>query len=910
MFLSEFMEKIYQHQNVEGKWLKTWKQQNISSPRGNAKPYTIVVPPPNVTGTLHMGHGFQLTIMDILIRYHRMTGRKTLWQVGTDHAGIATQMVVERQLAQNGSNKHELGREAFVDKIWQWKQQSRDTIAQQMQAMGTSMDWSRERFTLDEEYTEKVAEVFIELYQAGLIYRGQKLVNWDPKLKTAVSDLEVINSEKQGNLWHIKYELADKPGEYIEIATTRPETLLGDQAIAVHPDDKRYQHLIGSMVKLPLTDRHIPIIADDYVDPEFGSGCVKITPAHDFNDAEIGKRHNLTALNIMAADASLNENVPKKYQGMDRMQARTEIIKDLNELVVKTESHTHIVPIGDRSGVIIEPMLTNQWFLNCDKMADAALAVVRDGDIEFVPEHWFNTYKHWLENIQDWCISRQLWWGHRIPAWYDTKNNIYVGQSESYVRSKYNLADDIELKQDADVLDTWFSSALWPFVTIGWRQEDLTYESAYPTDVLVTGFDIIFFWVARMIMMGLHFTNKIPFKQVYITGLIKDEKGQKMSKSKGNVLDPLDLVNGISLEQLIEKRTSSMMQPQLAASIEKQTKKAFPNGIEAFGTDALRFTFAALASNGRDIRFDINRLTGYRNFCNKLWNASRLVLSFNSISQDVSLYSEVDKWILQKLQVCVNQCHDHVKNYRFDLLAKALYEFTWHDFCDRYLEWAKLDRLRPNSQAEVVATETLATILKLLHPIMPFITEEIWSSLKATSDCLALMAYPEISKPMHYNSQEVLDLFAIINAVRNFRSELNIVPKAKLILTHESALNQDFLDKYQDNLAKLINCSFEDKLTNKASASIVANSIKFVIPIEDIVDPKVELIRIEQVIKKSEKVLAQANARLNNEKYCANAPKEQVEEYTALRANSELAIMTYKNHLELMQSLVDRSINE
>ncbi len=900
------MDKVYQHNSVEKKWQAVWQVQNIGQAKGTGKPYSIVIPPPNVTGTLHMGHGFQLTIMDILIRYHRMSGHKTLWQVGTDHAGIATQMVVERQLAKTNTTKHDLGRTAFLDKVWDWKKHSQTTITKQMQALGTSMDWSRERFTLDKPYTDKVAKVFVDLYKAGLIYRGQRLVNWDPALKTAVSDLEVVNEERSGNLWHIKYELAEQPGVFVEIATTRPETLLGDQAVAVHPDDSRYQHLVGKFLKLPLTKRSIPIIADEYVDPEFGSGCVKITPAHDFNDAEVGKRHHLPNLNILNPDASLNKNVPEAYQGLDRFAARKLIISDLGDLVVKIEQHTHNIPVGDRSGAILEPLLTNQWFLNCDDLADKALEIVRDGTIEFIPKNWFNTYKHWLENIQDWCISRQLWWGHQIPAWYDSEQNIYVGLSEASVRASYQLSDAVQLQQEEDVLDTWFSSALWPFVTLDWQEDEAIFKEFYPTQVLVTGFDIIFFWVARMIMMGLKCTKNIPFKQVYITGLIKDEKGQKMSKSKGNVLDPLDLVNGISLPDLIEKRTGSMMQPKLASAIAKQTKKAFPDGIMPHGTDALRFTFCALASNGRDIRFDLNRLTGYRNFCNKIWNASRLVLSFESSTHNVKLNSEIDNWILNKMQICINDSHKHIKAYRFDLLAKLIYDYVWHDFCDRYLEWAKTDKARANSQAGNVAKIILENIIKLIHPIMPFISEEIWHNIHANSTCLALADYPKAKTPGEYNNAEIENLFALIAGVRNLRSELNISPKIELTLTIEDCSSKELaiIEKYKQHLKQLLRCGFSEEKSATISASIVANSMQFSVPVADLINPKSEITRIEQVLKKQEKLIKQAASRLDNERYCANAPAEQVMEYQLQLKNAEIASKTYNAHLKLMQELL------
>ena len=680
------IDKTYQPLDIEKKWYHHWNQEGYFKPRMGNGHYCIMLPPPNVTGTLHMGHAFQDTIMDALIRYHRMLGYKTLWQGGTDHAGIATQMVVERQLNAQGLSKHDVGREAFVQKIWEWKDHSGNTICQQMQRLGASLDWSRERFTMDQGLSEAVKEVFVQLYEEKLIYRGKRLVNWDPKLHTAVSDLEVISQEEPGNLWYIRYPI-ENSSDILIVATTRPETLLGDVAVAVHPDDERYRHLIGKQVKLPLTDRLIPVISDTFVDPAFGTGCVKITPAHDFNDYEVGKRHELPMINIFTEDAILNTHVPERFQDLPRFQAREKVIQEL-------EPHTIKVPRSERTNEIIEPYLTDQWFVHAKPLAAEAIKVVREGKVQFVPENWTKTYYDWMENIQDWCISRQIWWGHRIPAWYDADNNVYVARTESEVRQKYHLSDDLPLIQDNDVLDTWFSSALWPFSTLGWPHDNPELKEYYPTNVLVTGFDILFFWVARMIMMGLKFRKDVPFKKVFIHGLIQDAEGQKMSKSKGNIIDPIDLIDGIDLEKLVAKRTSGLMQPGMAKKIEQATRKHFENGIPSFGTDALRFTFCALATTGRFIRFDLARIEGYRNFCNKLWNAARYV-QMNVQDKDLG-HSEVsrefticDKWIWSVWQTTKQTIKQHFEDYRFDLLSQTIYEFTWNQYCDWYLELSK-----------------------------------------------------------------------------------------------------------------------------------------------------------------------------------------------------------------------------
>ena len=803
------MEKTYDPHAIEQRWYETWESRgwfepgSSNSPSEAGNPYCIMIPPPNVTGSLHMGHGFNNTVMDTLIRFNRMRGRPTLWQPGTDHAGIATQMVVERQLEAAGQTRHDLGREKFVERVWEWKAESGGKITDQLRRLGSSLDWRHERFTMDQGLSEAVHEVFIRLYEEGLIYRGKRLVNWDPKLHTAVSDLEVISEEEKGHMWDMRYPLSNGQGHLV-VSTTRPETMLGDCAVAVNPEDERYRHLIGELVELPLTGRRIPIVADEHADPEFGTGCVKITPAHDFNDYAVWQRHrdeNPIAeqahgglINIFTVDAAVRDNeegegelIPSAYIGMDRYAARKQIVADLEAagLLENIVDHKLMVPRGDRSGAVIEPFLTDQWYVKVEPLATPAIEAVETGKIRFVPDNWKNTYYEWMRNIQDWCISRQIWWGHRIPAWYDEEGNIYVGRNEAEIRVKHELAADYPLRQDEDVLDTWFSSALWPFSTLGWPADTDRLKQFYPTSVLVTGFDIIFFWVARMIMMGIKFMDDVPFREVYVHGLVRDSQGQKMSKSKGNVLDPIDLIDGISLDALVEKRTSGMMQPQLAAKIDKQTRREFPEGIPSFGPDALRFTFAALAATGRDIKFDMGRIEGYRNFCNKLWNASRFVLmnvstdtkrdaqsapegqqpgkaSVNvstdtkrdaqsapegaeprmasvdtadliaDLTSDDYERSVADRWILSRLQKTKQNVVTAIEAYRFDQAAQAIYEFTWNEYCDWYLELCKpvLNNADASEAAKRGARRTLVrvleSLLRLAHPIMPFITEEIW----------------------------------------------------------------------------------------------------------------------------------------------------------------------------------------
>ncbi|HVJ29172.1 MAG TPA: valine--tRNA ligase, partial [Gammaproteobacteria bacterium] len=729
------MNKDYRPAEIEGRHYARWEAAGYFAPAGSGAPYCIVIPPPNVTGTLHMGHALQDTIMDALTRYHRMQGRRTLWQPGTDHAGIATQMVVERLLQREGTSRTELGRERFLERVWQWKERSGNTISQQLRRLGASVDWTRDRFTMDEGLSRAVTEVFVRLHDEGLIYRGKRLVNWDPVLQTALSDLEVLSTEERGKLWHLRYPLADEPTTHLVVATTRPETMLGDTAVAVHPDDERYRHLIGKEVMLPLANRRIPVIGDEYVDPEFGTGCVKITPAHDFNDYDVGQRHNLPQISVLDFHAKLNDNAPEAYRGLDRFVARKRIVADLEAqgLLERITDHTSMIPKGDRSNVVVEPMLTDQWYVRVKPLAEPAIAAVEDGRVKFVPENWSKTYFEWMHNIQDWCISRQLWWGHRIPAWYDDTGTVYVGRDEADVRRKHGLAASVRLRQDEDVLDTWFSSALWPFSTLGWPDEMPELKTFYPTNVLVTSFDIIFFWVARMMMMGLKFIGDVPFREVYIHALVRDHEGVKMSKTKGNILDPLDLIDGVDLPTLLKKRTDGLMQDHLRSAIEKVTRKEYPNGIEGVGTDALRFTFASLATTGRDARFDLARAEGYHRFCNKLWNASAYVFSqLGGIDDGPHALGIADRWIRARLRATIASVHESFATYRLDLIAQTLYDFAWYEFCDWYLELTKPLLTDPSADpalrrgAQRTLVEVLGSLLKLLHPLMPFVTEELW----------------------------------------------------------------------------------------------------------------------------------------------------------------------------------------
>ena len=959
------LNKAYDPHAIEQRIYQTWEDAGYFTPSGKGPAYCIMIPPPNVTGSLHMGHAFQDMIMDALIRYHRMCGDNSLWQAGTDHAGIATQMVVERQLEAEGKTRHDLGRENFIKRVWQWKTESGGTITQQLRRMGASLDWSRERFTMDEGLSRAVTEVFVRLYEEGLIYRGKRLVNWDPVLHTAVSDLEVNAEEEAGHLWHIRYPLADGNGHLV-VATTRPETMLGDTAVAVHPEDERYRALVGKKVRLPLTDREIPIIADEYVDREFGSGCVKITPGHDFNDYEVGQRHDLILINILAKDATLlsresvhdlsemineypvSENrpstswkdmidrakdvqrdikelvdkyIPRQYQGLDRYEARKRILVDLKAqgLLAAAESHKLMVPRGDRSHAVLEPYLTDQWFVRIVPLAEPAIKAVEDGRIRFVPANWTKTYYEWMRNIQDWCISRQIWWGHRIPAWYDHEGNIYVARSHdealSQAQQQHGKNYVVKLDQDEDVLDTWFSSALWPFSTLGWPEQTPELKTFYPTSVLVTGFDIIFFWVARMIMMGLQFTDDVPFREVYIHGLIRDAHGQKMSKSKGNILDPLDLIDGIDLESLVKKRTTGLMQPDMAPKIEKATRREFPNGIPAYGTDALRFTFASLATQGRNINFDQGRIEGYRNFCNKLWNAARFVL-MNTEGEDCGQNSgklalnHADRWILSRLQQVIREAETGFKEYRFDLAAQAMYAFIWDEYCSWYLELSKVILTDPNSRPETLRgtrhtlVNVLEGILRLLHPIMPFITEEIWQRVAPLTgikaETIMLQPYPQADPDKIDNNamEEMRWVMAVINSVRNIRGEMDIAPGKPLPVLLQDGTNNDRsrLERnrhYLTVLAKMASITWLEKgKPAPESATALVGNMKVLVPLGQLIDKQAELDRLVKEMSKIEKDLAKAKTKLANTDFVERAPKavvqqeqRRVQEFEAALAN-------------------------
>ncbi len=915
------MEKTYNPELIEQKYRDLWEKGDLFSSKANASSenaFSIVLPPPNVTGSLHMGHAFQHTIMDVYTRYNRSKGNQTLWQPGTDHAGIATQMVVERQLGLENISRHDLGRDKFTEKVWDWKSKSGGTITSQMRRLGASVDWDRERFTMDESLSVAVRKVFVELYNEGLIYRGKRLVNWDPVLLTAVSDLEVISKEENGFLWHIKYQLSNSD-ETLVVATTRPETMLGDSAVAVNPDDKRYQHLVGQSINLPLSDRKIPIIADDYVDMEFGTGCVKITPAHDFNDYEIGQRHNLEIINVLTNDAKINSNAPSKYQGLDRFDARKLIVDDLEKqnLIEKINPHIFMVPRGDRTNSIIEPYMTDQWFVKVKPLADPAIDAVKNGNIRFVPANWEKTYFNWMENIEDWCISRQIWWGHRIPAWYDKDGKFYV--ADSLKEAEIQAGKGVELTQDNDVLDTWFSSALWPFSTLGWPKETPELSRFYPTSVLVTGFDIIFFWVARMIMFGLKFADDVPFKDIYITGLIKDSNGQKMSKSKGNVLDPIDLIDGINLEDLLEKRTQGMMQPKLAEKIKNQTKKEFPNGIPSFGTDAIRFTFTALASFGRDIKFDLKRVEGYRNFCNKLWNASRFVL-MNLESKTINYNAELssqDQWILSRLQHVKIEVEKHLADYRLDLMSQVLYEFVWHDYCDWYLELSKplLENSNTKEGCEATLFKVLSETLVLLHPIIPFITEEIFEQsqklLSKSDDKLISQSFPETEKELINDVAEIEInwLKEFILGIRKIRGEMNISPGKPLpcYIKDFNANDETYIDQNKSILFTLAKLDSIDLLSpndeEAESAIALVGEMKILIPLAGLIDKAAEQDRLNKEIEKLLRLQSQFSAKLNNTKFINGAPEVVVNNEKEKLATTKGTLKDLKQQLEKISKL-------
>ncbi|MHB1512992.1 MAG: valine--tRNA ligase [Acidiferrobacter sp.] len=890
------MAKSYEPGEIEKTIYAQWEASGVFAPSGQGPGYCIVIPPPNVTGSLHMGHAFQDTIMDALTRYHRMRGDDTLWQPGTDHAGIATQMVVERQLEAAGESRGALGRERFLQAVWEWKGRSGGRISEQLRRMGASVDWSRERFTLDEGLSHAVGEVFVRLYDEGLIYRGQRLVNWDPQLQTAVSDLEVTGEEEDGHLWHIRYPLAS--GGHLIVATTRPETLLGDEAVAVHPEDPRYRHLVGKTARLPLTGRDIPIIADEYVDPAFGSGCVKITPAHDFNDYEVGRRHGLALTNIL--DKAARIQLPgSPYHGLSREEARTRVLADLEAegLLERAEAHKLKVPRGERTGAVIEPWLTDQWYVRTADLAAPAVAAVEDGRIRFVPENWDKTYYEWMRNIKDWCISRQIWWGHRIPAWYDASGRVYVARSEEEARARHGLSADVTLSQDPDVLDTWFSSALWPFSTLGWPDKSDAMTRFYPTQVLVTGFDIIFFWVARMIMMGLKFTGDVPFREVYVHGLVLDAKGQKMSKSRGNVIDPIDLIDGISLPDLITKRTTGLMQPGRAEEIRKATEREYPEGIPSYGTDALRMTFASLATQGRNINFDLARVDGYRNFCNKLWNATRFVL-LNTENADCGNEGDYtlnvgDRWIVSRLQETERAVEEAFRAYRFDLAVQALYGFVWDEYCSWYVEWSKTvltcaDPLTARGTRRTLV-RVLETALRLLHPLMPFITEILWNRVAPLCgrDGPTIMRAPyphcDTSRIDPRATADMQILMGIISAVRTIRGEMNIAPGARIPVLLDGASDvADLVGANEETIMALARLSAITLLPLGAktpeSAVGLVGAIRVLVPLEGLIDKTAELRRLAKEIEKIDREIERARAKLERPDFVARAPAAVVEE--------------------------------
>lgn len=937
------MDKTYQPNAIETRWYERWESDNRFAPSGQGESFSLVIPPPNVTGSLHMGHAFQDSIMDTLVRWRRMQGRNTLWQVGTDHAGIATQMLVERKVAaEEGKTRHDLGREAFTDKIWEWKEESGGNITRQLRRMGTSIDWKRERFTMDDGFYKAVQEVFVRLHKEDLIYRGKRLVNWDPTLHTAISDLEVENRDQQGSFWHFRYPLADgiktaDGKDYVIVATTRPETLLGDTGVAVNPKDERYASLVGKFIELPLVGRRIPIVADEHADMEKGSGCVKITPAHDFNDYEVGKRQGHLLINVMSQDATILEraeiydlqgrpqpqedaSLPAAYAGLDRFVAREKLVADMDALglLEQVEAVNNTLPHGDRSGDVIEPLLTDQWFVAVEELARPAIEAVENGDIEFVPKNYENMYFAWMRDLQDWCISRQLWWGHRIPAWYDNDGNVYVGRNEEEVRAENNLGADVELRQDEDVLDTWFSSALWTFGTLGWPADTEELKTFHSTDVLVTGFDIIFFWVARMIMFTLKFKGEVPFRKVYVHGLVRDSLGQKMSKSKGNVLDPIDLIDGIGIEELVEKRTGNMMQPKKAKAIAKATRNEFPEGIEPHGTDALRYTLLSLASTGRDVKFDMGRLDGYRNFCNKLWNAARYVL-MNAEDQDCGINGEAvelslaDRWIIARLQQTEQQVTRALEEFRFDHASQALYEFIWNEYCDWYLELSKPVLWDDNASIEAkrgtrrTLVRALETILRLIHPMMPFISEEIWQRIAphagkpVEGESIMSQAWPQ-AEADRIDEQAIRDiewLKGIIIAIRNVRGELNLSPAKPLevFLQNGAAGDAERLEANRLFLSKLARLESITFLAAGDEAPMSAiqrvGELEVLVPMAGLIDKEAELKRIDKEHEKQQKVITGLENKLGNEKFVGRAPADVVEKERAKLADAqaELALL-------------------
>ena len=892
------MNKNFDPSEIETKWYKFWEESGFfeAKPESNKDTFCIMIPPPNVTGTLHMGHGFQNALIDTLIRFKRMNGYDALWQVGTDHAGIATQMVVERQLESEGLTKEDLGREEFIKRVWDWKESSGNTITKQIRRLGSSVDWSREAFTMSPDMSQAVLEVFIKLYKEDLIYQGERLVNWDVELQTTLSDLEVDNTEENGSLWHLKYQITNE-SKYLIVATTRPETMLGDTAVAVNPEDDRYKKYIGKSITLPITNRQVPIIADEYVDKEFGTGCVKITPAHDFNDFEIGKRHGLEIINILNKDGTLNEEVPKSFIGLDRSSARKKVLSELEKLnlLEKTEPYKVTIPRGDRSGSILEPLLTKQWFMDVNEISKKAIDVVKSEESTFHPKNYENTYFAWMNEIRDWCISRQLWWGHQIPAWYDKDGKVYVGSSEEEIRKENNLDEQVKLKRDEDVLDTWFSSALWTFSTLGWPKSRKLLDLYHPTDVLVTGYDIISLWVSRMLMMTTHFINEVPFRKIFVHGLINDSSGQKMSKSKGNIIDPLDIIDGIDLKSLIEKRISGLMQPKMEEKIKNQTIKEFPEGIKPYGTDALRLTFCSLASGSREVRFDFKRVEGYRNFCNKLWNASRFIQmqldNFENFER-TKPSGILDDWINARMDIAIEKTNDALSDYRFDLATQSIYEFIWYELCDWYIEFCKINL---NSQSLEASEknlllnsmiEILEKTLRLSHPFMPFITEEIWQNFKelhqSKNESIAISSFPQKKERSGTkNADDIEWVKQFISGVRNIKGEMRIPPSKTITSLIQSANEEDKrkIKKHKEllfELLKIKELNFIDEKNAPPSAIFTLGGMKILIPLEGLIEPDKEITRIDKLINKLQTELNSITSKLNNDNFIENAPQELV----------------------------------